>query len=181
MTELATLRTFYRFNSTVRRNYLEAILGLPEDERLKDRGASYPSLQEIFVHVLDGLRFWFEYVPEDRVARSERLPARSLGPSDLRRWTERADRTVSKFLDPLGPGDLAREIVGHFPADGKEVEERFPTGDILWHMVEEELQHRGELNALFWQMDIDPPVPNVDVWNACKAPGMFELFPTRRD
>jgi len=29
--------------------------------------------------------------------------------------------------------------------------------DIVWHMVEEQLQHIGELNALFWQMDIDPP------------------------
>jgi uncharacterized damage-inducible protein DinB len=30
--------------------------------------------------------------------------------------------------------------------------------DIVWHMVEEQLQHFGELNALFWQLDIDPPV-----------------------
>ena len=29
---------------------------------------------------------------------------------------------------------------------------------MLWHMVEEELQHRGELNALLWQMDVDAPV-----------------------
>ena len=29
---------------------------------------------------------------------------------------------------------------------------------LLLHMAEEELQHRGEMNALLWQMDIDPPV-----------------------
>jgi len=29
---------------------------------------------------------------------------------------------------------------------------------MLWHMVEEELQHRGELNALLWQIDVDAPV-----------------------
>jgi len=28
---------------------------------------------------------------------------------------------------------------------------------IIWHMVEEELQHRGEMNALHWQMNVDAP------------------------
>ena len=34
---------------------------------------------------------------------------------------------------------------------------KLSVGQMLWHLVEEELQHRGELNALFWQIDIDPP------------------------
>jgi uncharacterized damage-inducible protein DinB len=29
--------------------------------------------------------------------------------------------------------------------------------DILIHVVEEEIHHRGELNALLWQIGIDPP------------------------
>lgn len=27
-----------------------------------------------------------------------------------------------------------------------------------WPLVEEELQHRGELNALLWQINLDPPI-----------------------
>jgi uncharacterized damage-inducible protein DinB len=30
--------------------------------------------------------------------------------------------------------------------------------DILVHVFEEEVHHRGELIALFWQMDIKPPL-----------------------
>jgi hypothetical protein len=41
----------------------------------------------------------------------------------------------------------------------------------MWHMLEEELQHRGEPNALFWQMDIGPP---IDAWFAERSPGFSE-------
>jgi uncharacterized damage-inducible protein DinB len=30
--------------------------------------------------------------------------------------------------------------------------------EILMHMVEEELQHRGEINCMFWQQNLDPPI-----------------------
>jgi uncharacterized damage-inducible protein DinB len=30
--------------------------------------------------------------------------------------------------------------------------------DILIHVFEEEVHHRGELIALLWQMDIEPPL-----------------------
>jgi uncharacterized damage-inducible protein DinB len=57
MTELSALRTFFQFNFRVRKKYLDTLLGLPPEERLKDRGASFASLQEIFVHVLDGIHW----------------------------------------------------------------------------------------------------------------------------
>ena len=35
---------------------------------------------------------------------------------------------------------------------------------MLWHLVEEELQHRGELNALLWQIDVEAPVSRWIDW-----------------
>lgn len=168
MSELEALRTFYRYNSRVRRNYLEALLRLTPQERLKDRGASYPSLQEIFVHTLDGLRFWLYYVPRDRVAEATNLPARDLTEQTLRTAVEETDRLVFDYVAFLTEADLSKEMVCHFPADGSTTEARFPVGDVLWHEVEEELQHRGELNAILWQMDIDPPIAQAEDWNASK-------------
>lgn len=43
-------------------------------------------------------------------------------------------------------------------------DERSSVSDICWHMVEEELQHRGEMNALLWQMNIDPPIGSYKDW-----------------
>ncbi|MGA8604697.1 MAG: DinB family protein [Thermoplasmata archaeon] len=33
---------------------------------------------------------------------------------------------------------------------------------LLVHMIEEELQHRGEMNALLWQSGRNPPVTGYD-------------------
>ena len=178
MTELETVRTFYRFNAGARHRYLETILSLSGPDRLKDRGASYPSLQEIYVHVLDALRFWFELVPQDRVgeALSRELPARSLTDAQLREETGKIERIVDDFLAPLGPTDLAREIICHFPTESGSPgpERRIIIGDILWHMIEEEFQHRGELNALLWQVDVDPPIGTFEQWVEAKSERMYE-------
>ena len=138
---------------------------------MKDRGASYPSLQEIFVHVLDGIFWWLEYVPQDRASEATLLPARDLTPDQLKEQVARAEQLATGYLDSLDEGSLVQEMVCHFPETGGTSEGRFPIGDVLWHVVEEELQHRGELNALFWQMDVDPPIASVEDWNASKASG----------
>jgi uncharacterized damage-inducible protein DinB len=168
MTELAALRTFYRYNARVRRNYLSALLTLSAEERLKDRGASYPSLQEIFVHVLDGIFWWLEYVSQDRAGEAALLPARDLTADELTEQVARAERVATEYIDSLDEASLTKELVCHFSEDGKTSEGRFPIGDVLWHVVEEELQHRGEINALLWQMGVDPPIATVDDWNASK-------------
>ncbi|MGC2034350.1 MAG: hypothetical protein WA761_02755 [Thermoplasmata archaeon] len=41
--------------------------------------------------------------------------------------------------------------------NGKPYEMRANLPTMIWHLVEEELQHRGEMNALFWQLDVDAP------------------------
>ncbi len=173
MSELDALRTFYRFNATVRRQYLDAILRLPPAERLRDRGASYPSLQEIYAHVLDSHRYWFELVPQDRAqeALSLELPARELTEPQLRAATDAVDLLVNNFLRPLQESDLGHEITFRpwAPEGAPRHEKQVLVADLLWHMVEEELQHRGELNALLWQMDVDPPLGTLALWHKSKT------------
>ncbi len=177
MSELETIRTFYRFNAEVRKRYLECLLSLPPAERLKDRGASYPSLQEIYAHVLDALTYWFELVPQDRAgeALQRELPARQLTDQQLREHTATVQGKVDGFLASLAPADLARGLVCHFPdAAGRTGDpSTVVIGDLLWHMVEEEFQHRGELNALLWQMDVDPPIGSYSLWLASKSEGLY--------
>jgi uncharacterized damage-inducible protein DinB len=65
-------------------------------------------------------------------------------------------------MKDLTPESLARLIViNGVGGNGKPYRASLSLADIIWHMHEEELQHRGELNAMFWQMDIDP---NATAW-----------------
>jgi uncharacterized damage-inducible protein DinB len=173
LTELDTIRQFYRFDSRMRRKYLSAILALSSEDRLKDRGASYGSLQEIYVHVLDGLRWWFEFVPQARAQEATTLPAREMTPDQLLAETDQVDRLVFDYLNKLVEADLHKDIALQYVENGQAVDMRFPTSDMLWHMVEEELQHRGELNALLWQLNLEPPIGQIEDWNAAKSPSDY--------
>jgi uncharacterized damage-inducible protein DinB len=152
MSALEDIRFWYFYNSHLRKGYLRAILSLPREEALRDRGASYPSIVDIFVHVLDGYRYWFFVVKEGEPESAFSRWAGALRLGDLREKEMEVDTRVMASMASLVEDDLSTAI-GRGP---------FRLRDLLRHMVEEELQHRGELNALFWQMDVRPPLSDAE-------------------
>lgn len=46
--------------------------------------------------------------------------------------------------------------------------QQWTTEELLLHMAEEKLQHRGELNYLLWQMGYDRPVLGFHRWHKAK-------------
>ncbi|MGA7924185.1 MAG: DinB family protein [Thermoplasmata archaeon] len=155
--ELDTIRALYQYNSQVRKKYLAIIWRLPLKERYKARGASYPSLVDIYLHVLDAYRFWF-YTVYDRDTNWTEYP---LGVRLTRAQAVREEQKIDRFLratlSKLRPGDLTRRF--RVRPSGKE---RISLRVLLIHMAEEELQHRGEMNALLWQANVEPPVTGFD-------------------
>ena len=153
--ELQTIREWYRYNSFVRKKYLRLIFSdrVPPKERYRSRGASFPSIVDIFVHVLDAYRWWFLFVYNDRMQYWRRLSERKKYTREEVAEEEREiDSYVMGFVNSLEPNDLRRKMKDQHR--GRTLELR----QMLLHMVEEELQHRGEMNALLWQMDVDPPI-----------------------
>ncbi len=156
--ELELLREWTAWGARARRKYLRALLDLPTADREKDRGASFGSMHAIFVHILDDFLWWFEFVPQDRQTEYRALDPRVLRASELQRTSLRVDRITSRLLRSLTPGTLGRRcVIDGVGGDGQPYHAELSLADILWHMHEEQLQHLGELNALFWQMDVDPP------------------------
>jgi uncharacterized damage-inducible protein DinB len=151
-TELDTIRDLYRYNSKARKKYLKTIWRLPVKQRYRARGGSFPSIVDIFLHVLDAYRWWFlsvyskdtnwkDYPIGVRLTRAEALTEE-----------RRTDTLLRSVLARLRPADLSRTY--SIPGSRRRISLRV----LLLHMVEEELQHRGEMNALLWQLDIDPPI-----------------------
>jgi len=156
--EITLMRAWCDWNSRSRKEYLGALLRLSPEERRKDRGASWGSIQDIFLHIIEDYIWWFENVPQGRLDEFESLVGHDLSDRELRRLTRRVDRSVRAIMDSLTPAGLAHPlVVSGVSGDGKQYKLTTCLADIIWHMLEEELQHRGELNALFWQMDIGPP------------------------
>ena len=156
--EIALMRAWCDWNSRSRGEYLEALMRLPPEERRRDRGASWGSIQDIYLHVVEDYVWWFEKVPRGEFEGFEALVGLDLGEDEIRRLAGRVDRLVRAFMDALTARELRRPLaVRGTSGDGRPY--RFTTclADIVWHMLEEELQHRGEMNALFWQIGVDPP------------------------
>ena len=159
--ELGLLRAWSDWNSKSRSDYMEAILSLSREDRCRDRGASWGSIQDIFLHVIEDYIWWFENVPQGRGEdQFVALVGRDVSENELRSLVERVGNLVRTFITTLSSDeDLGRPYVVHGTSgSGKEYTMTTCPADIVWHMVEEQLQHFGELNALFWQLDIDPPV-----------------------
>ena len=155
-TELQLIRELYQYNSKGRQGYLRKIWRLPPKERYRNRGASFPSLVDIYMHILDAYRWWFIKV----YAKTE-FDEYPLGTrytlAEARRETRKVDLMLREFLRKLRPNDLDRKISRPGRRRGQ-----LTIRTMLVHMIEEELQHKGELNALLWQLDVDAPVLGFD-------------------
>jgi uncharacterized damage-inducible protein DinB len=150
--ELDVIRELYRYNSRTRKKYLAAIWRLPVRKRYRSRGASYPSIVDIFLHVLDAYRFWFLTVYSHDADWKEYPIGQRLSRTQAVIEERRTDRLVLGILGKSGETDLSKT----FPIPGSR--RRISLRVLLLHMAEEELQHRGEMNALLWQDNVDPPI-----------------------
>ncbi len=160
-TELEVITRWYEYNSYMRKRYLNAIFHkIPARMRYRDSGASFPTMVDIFVHVLDAYRWWFTYVYEDRLSEYERHRGKRRTRKEVAKEEREVDSLVKGFVKRLGDDDLDRVIRYK---DGRVVK-TVRLGDMLHHMIDEELQHRGEINALFWQRDVDPPIVGFHEW-----------------
>jgi len=157
MSELDTLRDWYDFNAYARQRYLELFAKLSPQELSRDRGASYPTLLGILLHSIDAYLFWLGRASPSEASSCPNEPGPDLTLDKLCRFEHEVRTRMDRFVGGLTERDLARTF--RMPKGGAITRDHELTiRDMLWHLVEEELQHRGELNALLWQADLDPPL-----------------------
>jgi uncharacterized damage-inducible protein DinB len=161
--EIETLRAWFAYLLDTRPGYLDALAALPAEERGRDRGASFPTLLDIYAHSQGALYHWikdcvtFPMPPQE--GDSDAPPTIE----SLRKDEAYLRTQIQRFLSELTESDLSRTVHRQLRR-GTPHDCPIPVRDALWHLVEEELQHRGELNALLWQIDADVPVVSWIQW-----------------
>ncbi len=161
--ELESIRAWFAYIARARQGYLETFSKLPAAELSRPRGASFPTLLDIFGHSQGALYFWmkdcarFEFPPQE--------PDTSNPPSlaDLRKDEKYIQAQIVRIMAELTVGGLSR-TVHREKGRGSTHACDIPVREVFWHLVEEELQHRGELNALLWQIDVEAPVYDWIDW-----------------
>lgn len=144
----------YAYNWRVLRDFSDALERLPADAVTEDRGATYGSMKNIFHHILSVHDGWLNVTaqgasadPAMREKDLDEVPSIAA----LRPYLEGIIANEESFLRALTERDLDRPIRPEWK------ERPHLLRDALIQVTLEQAHHVGELIALFWQQDIEPP------------------------
>jgi len=143
-----------RYNERVRREYFESLAKLSWDEFTKNREASFHSIRNIFIHTLNAVDYWLSFLQKEDF-KLHRKFAEYETFQDVKEYMERVEKRMCDYLETLSPSKL-NENYTVTDDEGKSCE--VTAEDILIHVFEEEVHHRGELIALLWQINVEPPM-----------------------
>ena len=142
-----------KYNHVVRRGYLKKLAELPWNEIVKDRGASFPSIRDIFLHTVNAEDLLVNHVAQGKPMESH--------PKDYSEFTDihqiearvsEVEEKADAYLKTLTQKELERKV--SMPWRKSVLLE---VNDVLITLAFEDIYHMGELNALMWQSDIEPP------------------------
>jgi uncharacterized damage-inducible protein DinB len=151
--EVVDVRELLEYNAGVRRKYLETLGQMSWEELTKDREASFHSIRNIFVHTLGAIDYWLDFLQAKNL-RPKKKYDEYTSFEEVRAYMENVEKRLNDYLDSLPKEGLNRTYT--VKDDGGKVM-KISAEDVLIHVFEEEVHHRGELIAPLWQMDIEPP------------------------
>lgn len=150
---MVDVRKLLEYNENVRHRYFETLVRLSWGEFTENREASFHSIRNIFVHTLSAIDYWLDFLQNVNL-RSKRKYDEYGTFEEVRAYMEQVEKRTHEYMDSLSTEGLSKIYRGT-DDDGKVSE--VTAEDILIHVFEEEVHHRGELIALLWQMNIEPP------------------------
>jgi uncharacterized damage-inducible protein DinB len=150
---MVDVRKLLKYNEIVRHRYYRKLNGLSWQEFSENREASFHSFKNIFVHTLSAIDYWLDFLQKENVHSRRKYDEYGTF-EEVRAYMEHVETRMHGYLKSLTFESLNKTytIEKH---DGKNFE--VTAEDILIHTFEEEVHHRGELIALLWQMNVEPP------------------------
>jgi uncharacterized damage-inducible protein DinB len=155
MSSVADIRRLYAYNWAVYDAYLARLERLPWRTATKDLGSGHGSFKNTMVHILNVHDAWLNYVVRGRVRDLARATGRR--PEEIRSWSEleayrdRVRAGIDPFLRQLRASDLRR------PVRAPWMPGRYTLEDAFFQATLEQAHHLGEIIALLWQRETEPP------------------------
>ena len=142
------------YNQLLRHNYLDAFSKPPWEEFVKDRGASFDSLRNIFLHCVDISDFFFNRLFQGDAERKRVKFDEYDNFEKIKDYVQRVESGAKEYSSKITPEELSRKVERKF-SDGTVV--NLTIEDWFIQIFQEETHHRGEFIAILWSMDIEPP------------------------
>jgi uncharacterized damage-inducible protein DinB len=148
------VKELLKYNEAVRHRYWDCLSKLDWSEITANREASFQSMKNIFVHTLSAIDYWLDFLRSEKLRDSKNYDDYSSF-EDVRAYMGKIERRTNSYLESLSTEEIkkiysAKDDYGNIVSVTAE--------DVLIHMFEEEVHHRGELIALLWQINVEPPI-----------------------
>lgn len=134
-------------------------------ERVVERcGASFDSIRDIFVHSLQVEHSYIRRLSGKSTEGTYDTPfTKFTDVNTIQEYADKVEAETNEYLETLTDEKLQSmvEIKGR---DGKI--NRLKIEDILIHVIEEEIHHRGELLCIYWQHGIQPPYTSYTAYTS---------------
>lgn len=148
-------KILFEYSQALRDRYLEQLAKLPWEEVVKSRGGSFDSLRDIFLHTVDAEDRLVNYVILGRTADwVSQSPSEFHDMDSISKRAKEVESKTKAYVAKLNPPELERKVEmprRGMPSISVRVE------DVLVHAALENIHHFGELIALLWQIDVEPP------------------------
>ena len=157
MTLVEHFRAMARNNAWANHRLLEACAGLGEDDLRARRTSFFPSIHLTLNHIL--LVDWYYLDALDNGGQRWReLYALGDEPcatfAELRRAQSAADRRLIAYCDRLDAGGVEATVILNRPGDVQNPER---AGDVLAHLFQHDIHHRGQVHAMLAGTEVAPP------------------------
>jgi uncharacterized damage-inducible protein DinB len=148
-------KSLFEYSQSIRRRYLEQLATLPWEQVTKSRGASFDSLRNILLHTIDAEDRLVNYIIPGRTKEwISRSPEEFHEIDSVKKRSEDTEAKTKAYLAKLTPAELERKVEFLRPGTPPML---VRVEDILIHATLENIHHFGELIALLWQIDVEPP------------------------
>jgi uncharacterized damage-inducible protein DinB len=152
---LFTIQELYNYSSRVRHRFADQFAKLTWEEVEKNREASFYSMKNILIHMIDNEDWMVNWVIH---GKSEQYTRRKSAEYTSRRMLldhlDEVEKKTKSYIQGADESELKRRVkltLSSGQVFDMSVEE------CLFQSFTEQLYHLGELIALMWQHDIEPP------------------------
>ncbi|MGI0084170.1 MAG: DinB family protein [Nitrososphaerales archaeon] len=153
---MLSIQELYQYSARVRRKFAEKLAQMPWDEINKNREASFHSMKNIMLHVIDNEDWMVNWVVKNK-GKEYKREKKSDDYIDMKMVLDHLSDVENKtqlYLKGMTEDDLKARVRLTL-SSGREFD--LTVEECFLQSFTEQLYHLGELIALMWQENIEPP------------------------
>jgi uncharacterized damage-inducible protein DinB len=152
---LFTIHELYSYAARVRRNFAQKISELPPNLVEKNREASFYTMKNILLHIIDNEDWIVGWVIHGRsMDYVRRKSAEYTTMTMVLNHLDEVELRTHEYLKTANESELSRRV-DFVLSSGQSF--NLSVEESLFQSFTEQLYHLGELIALLWQENIEPP------------------------